>query len=155
MLTITFQFGAPGKQRRSHVFQKAGVNKYYPEYPDRAKCFYFRRHSSIQPISHKLSSNKPPTIQGMFDVDRWFQISKMLVLLAESDATKSYVPRKSQRPLANPPPEFLGLRTPPRRRHPFVLALRSRFTQKGCLPTPARSNGRHSAGFLACHFADV
>ena len=149
MLTITLRFGASNADPT--FLKKAGVNKYYPEYPDRAKCCYFRRHSSIQPISHKLSSNKPPTIQGMFDVDRWFQISKMLVLLAESDVTESYVPRNSQRPLADPPPEFLGLRTPP----PICLGVEVPIYTKRVFTHARTVHSRHSAGFLACHFADV
>jgi hypothetical protein len=95
----------------------------------------FPASQSIQPISQNLSSNKPPTIQGMFDVDRWFQISKMLVLLAESDVTESYVPRKSQRPFGRSTPGISGVGYAVSH---FVLALRSRFTQKGCF-THART----------------
>jgi len=89
----------------------------------------------------------------MFDVDRWFQISKMLVLLAEkpeSDVTESYVPRKSQRPLANPPPEFLGLRTPP----PICLGVEVPIYTKRMF-THARTVQPSFRGFLACHFADL
>jgi hypothetical protein len=88
----------------------------------------------------------------MFDVDRWFQISKMLVLLAESDVTVSYVPRNSQRPLADPPPEFLGLRTPP----PICLGVEVPiYTKWGVYTRPHGPLAVIPRVFLACHFADV
>jgi len=45
----------------------------------------------------------------MFDVDRWFQISKMLVLLAESDVTVSYVPQKYLTPVGRSTPGISGV----------------------------------------------